>query len=173
VTAGSTRLVLEPLAAAVVLAHGTTGDLPASVTFGGPRSQSGQLLLRFPTTWAALKLDAAFLLLSPAPDADPTGPDVEVDVSLAAAEWSSGTLSSAPRETGPRSRGLARTRPPALLRIDVSAQLRALGEAGARDRGFVIAAVTELDRERGATFLTGADGTAPRLEVYGSARTTP
>jgi hypothetical protein len=172
VATGSLRLVLEPLAAAVVRPHGASGDLPASVTFGGSPSQSGQLLLRFPPTWAALQVDAAFLLLSPAPDADPTGPDIEVDVSLAAAEWSSGASSRAPRDTGPRSRGLARTRPPALLRIDVSAQLRALGEAGARDWGFVIAAVTESDRERGATYLTGADGKAPRLEVYGYARTT-
>jgi hypothetical protein len=167
VAPGGTRLVLEPLAVAVVRGHGRPGDLPASVTFGGSRSRSEQLLLRFPDTWTALKLDAAFLLLPAAPDADPTGPDVEVSVSLAAGEWSSGALSEAPRDTGPRSLGLARTRPPALLRIDVSTQLRALAGAGAQDWGFLITAVTESKHDRGATYLTGADGNAPRLEVYG------
>jgi hypothetical protein len=168
VAPGSTRLVLEPSAVAVVRVHGAPGALPASVTFGGPPRQSEQLLLRFPDTWAALQVDAAFLLLSPALAADPTGPDIEVSVRLAAADWPSGAISEAPQGRGPRSLGLARTRPPALLRVDVSAQLRASAEAGVRDWGFVIAAVRENDRERGATYLTGADGHAPRLEVYGS-----
>jgi hypothetical protein len=168
VALGVSRLVLEPLAVAVVRGHGTPGDLPPRVTFGGSRNQSEQLLLRFPDTWAALQIDAAFLLLPPALAADPTGPDVAVAVSLATAEWSSGALSRAPRATGPRSLGLARTRPPALLRIDVSAQLRALARAGAQDWGFLIEAVTGNERERGATYLTGAEGNAPRLEVYGS-----
>jgi hypothetical protein len=126
-------------------------------------------MVRFPSTWSALEVDAAFLLLHPAVNADPTGRDVQVTVALAGGTWSSGALHRAPPDRPPESPGLARTRPPTLLRIDVTAQLRALQKHVARDHGFVIRAQRET--ERGATYLTGADGAAPQLEVYGQPRT--
>jgi hypothetical protein len=168
---GSLRVVVEPSAAAVVRPDRAGKDLPPTVTFGGPSSQSEQLMLRFPSTWSSLELDAAFLLLHPAVEADPTGRDVQVTVMLAGASWSSGTLQRAPPDRAPASLGLARTRPPTLLRIDVTAQLRAFQKHVAPDYGFIIRAQREA--ERGATYLTGADGEAPQLEVYGQPRTAP
>ena len=167
---GSVRLVIEPVAAAVVHPHRAETGLPPTVTFGGPNSQSEQLALRFPSTWSALQVDAAFLLLHPALNADPTGRDVEVTVALAGAPWSSGTLRRSPPGRPPASLGRARTRPPALLRLDVTAQLRAFQEHIAPDYGFVIRA--ESESARGATYLTGADGGAPQLEVYGRPKAT-
>jgi hypothetical protein len=166
---GSLRVVVEPIGAAVVRPDQAEKDLPPTVTFGGRGSQSEQLMLRFPSTWSRLEVDAAFLLLHPAVEADPTGRDVQVTVTLAGASWLSGTLRRAPPDRAPASVGLARTRPPTLLRIDVTAQLRAFQKHVASDYGFIIRAAHEA--ERGATYLTGADGEAPQLEVYGRPRT--
>jgi hypothetical protein len=169
VAAGSQRLVLDAEQVAVVHQerHGTATGLPPTVTFGGPPATNQELLLRFPRAWASLEIDSAFLLLEPAPDADPSGADVPVRVALAAAAWTPGTAPHAPGERGPRSSGLARTRPPSLLRVDVTAQLQALQAQGGRrgrseqldegrsDYGLVVRA--EHGSERGATYQTGAE----------------
>ena len=191
VAAGSLRLVLDAEQVAVVHAerHATGTGLPSTVTFGGPPATSQELLLRFPRGWATLEIDSAFLLLEPAPDADPTGADVPVRVALAAAAWTPGSAPRAPGERGPHSSGLARTRPPSVLRVDVTAQLQALqaqagrrgrsgqgrseqcrseqggSEQGGSDYGLVVRA--EGGTERGATYQTGAEGVLPRLDVYG------
>jgi hypothetical protein len=139
------------------------------------------LLVRFPRSWATFEIgraeiDTAFLLLAPAASADPTGADVQLQVALAAAPWASGTLDQAPPARSPKSAGLARTRPPSLLRIDVTAQLKALQGPSASDHGLLVRGEAAADsREtgspgslpnRGATYLTGADGELPRLDVY-------
>jgi len=179
VAAGSRRLVLDAEQVAVVHPerHGTATGLPPTVTFGGPPATNQELLLRFPRAWASFEIDAAFLLLEPAPDADPSGADVPVRVALAAAAWTPGSAPHAPGERGPRSSGLARTRPPSLLRVDVTAQLQALQAQGGRrgrseqadqgrsDYGLVVRAAH--GSERGATYQTGAEGAPPRLDVYG------
>lgn len=160
---GSARLVLEPTLGAVVGQRASERRaLPPTVTFGGLPALNQHLLLRFPGTWKALDVQAAFLLLQPAPEAEPTRSDVPVTVSLAAGAWSPGA-SRVPGSDPPESRGLARTRPPTLLRIDVTAQLRALKNRP--DHGLLIRG--DAGRGEGATYLTGADGAAPRLEVYG------
>jgi hypothetical protein len=161
----SRRLVLDAAAIAVVRTEaGRQSALPPTVTLGGPPSQSEQLLVQFAHHWHDLDIDSAFLLLEPAPDAEPTATDVEVSVSLAAARWSSGILASAPASRGPASAGLARTRPPALLRVDVTWQLRELAKDPKNDRGLLISAT--LPGPRGAIYSTGVDGVAPRLDVY-------
>jgi hypothetical protein len=160
---GSARVVVEPTRSAVVREGGLGRDLPATVTFGGPPALNQQLLLSFPEAWADIEVEAAFLLLHPAPDAEPTGSDVPVSVSLAAAAWSAGVVGKAPARKSPETMGLARTRPPAPLRIDVTEQVRALGAQ--HDHGLLLRA--EGDVTRGATYLTGADGLPPRLDVYG------
>lgn len=165
VAQGTRRLVVE--AAAVAVARpgaASTPALPATVTLGGPGLSDEQLLVRFPRSWASLELDSAFLLLSPAPSAEPTGADVQVQVALASEPWSSGTLVAPPAVHGPRSLGLVRTRPPALLRIDVTAQLKALQSEAGSDRGLVLRA--ERRAGRGATMATGTAGELPRLDVY-------
>jgi len=176
VAAGSLRLVLEAEQVAVVRGadHAPGTGLPPTVTFGGPPATNQELLLRFPRGWASLEIDSAFLLLEPAPGADPSAADVPVRVALAAAAWTPGSAAHAPGERGPHSSGLARTRPPGVLRVDVTAQLQALqtqggrrgrSEQGRSDYGLVVRA--ESSSERGATYQTGAGGALPRLDVYG------
>jgi hypothetical protein len=195
VAAGSQRLVLDAEQVAVVRepsdgpGAGNTGTgLPPTVTFGGPPASNQELLVRFPRGWTALEIDSAFLLLEPAPDADPTGADVPVRVALAASAWSPGSSAHAPGERGPQSAGLARTRPPSVLRVDVTAQLQALQAQGRghgrTDRSSQRGADRSEDRHsdyglvvraaqtsrRGATYQTGAEGVLPRLDVYGRVR---
>ena len=186
VAAGTTRLVGPAAEVAVVRARRTGAGLPSTVTLGGPESTAELLLVRFPRSWASFEIgraeiDAAFLLLSPAASADPTGADVQLQVALAAADWAPGTLKRAPGARAPKSAGLARTRPPSLLRLDVTAQLKALQAPGANDHGLLVRGEAAADSapagssaagssaalpDRGATYLTGADGELPRLDVY-------
>jgi len=174
VAAGTTRLVVEAAEVAVVREGGSSrgAALPPTVTLGGPEPTDEQLLVRFPRSWAALDIDTAFLLLAPAASADPTGADVQVRVALAASPWEPGTLDQAPAARSPESAGLARTRPPSPLRIDVTAQLKALQGKGSSDHGLLISARDTKSAagaalpKRGATYLTGADGELPRLDVY-------
>jgi hypothetical protein len=186
VAAGSQRLVLDAEQVAVVQEEGrrTGSGLPPTVTFGGPAATNQELLLRFSRAWAALDIDSAFLLLEPVPDANPSAADVPVRVALAASAWIPGSTAHTPGERGPRSSGLARTRPPRVLVVDVTAQLQALQAQGrgrgrtARsgpersdhdrsDYGLVVRA--EQTSQRGATYQTGSEGVLPRLDVYGRA----
>lgn len=138
--------------------------LPATVTLGGPGASDEQLLLRFPRSWAELEIENAFLLLSPVPSAEPTGADVQVQVALASEPWAPGMLAEPPPVRGPTSPGLARTRPPSVLRIDVTAQLQALKAQPASDLGLVVRA--QRAAGPGATYATGVAGELPRLDVY-------
>jgi hypothetical protein len=178
VAAGATRLVVPAAQVAVVRVRGARAGLPPTVTLGGPEPTAELLLVRFPRTWAIARaeIDAAFLLLAPAASADPTGADVQLQIALAGAPWAPGTLDEAPPARSPKSVGLARTRPPSLLRIDVTAQLEALRRSGASDHGLLVRGQAAADSSgagsdlglpnRGATYLTGADGELPRLDVY-------
>lgn len=164
---GTARLVVDPDGVAVVRPAAGAG-IPSTVTLGGPSTQNEQLLLRFPLAWAELDVDTAFLLLKPAPDADPTLADVPVEVALAASTWAPGSLRQAPGAKAPSSMGLARTRPPALLRVDVTAIVRALARPAALERGLLVRA--PATEQRGATYLTGTAGGTPQLEIYGRAK---
>jgi hypothetical protein len=162
---GSRRLVLEPVQVAVVRAHHSPQPgVPPTVSLGGPSGQSEQLLVRFPEAQAGLDVSAAFLLLEPAVGAEPSAGDVVLDVALASGSWSSGTADEAPSTRSPSSSGVGRTRPPSALRIDVTAQVRELVKQPGQNRGFVIRA--SGTSARGAVYSTGADGFAPRLDVY-------
>jgi hypothetical protein len=164
---GSSRLVFEPEAVGVVREGGAAGVLSPTVTFGGSARQSEALVVRFPHGWAALELDAAFLLLTPAPEAEPTTRDVPLEIALASGDWTSGVLSEEPRASAPKGRGLGRTQPGAVLRIDVTS---ALGAVDPDDENASLLVRASESGERGATYLTGAVGGAPRLEVYGRPR---
>lgn len=174
VTPGTTRLVVDAAAIAVVRpalpGRSSSGTgLPPTVTFGGPEPSDEQLLVRFPRSWATRDVDAAFLLLEPASSADPTGADVQLQVALAGSSWTPGTLDQAPPSHAPKSAGLARTRPPSLLRLDVTAQLKALQGLEQDDHGLLVRAeglVAGSLPNHGATYSTGTDGELPRLDVY-------
>ncbi|HEU4577765.1 MAG TPA: hypothetical protein VFS67_05900 [Polyangiaceae bacterium] len=176
VAPGTTRMVLEATQVAVVRPQvrgksSGTGP-PPTVTFGGPDPSDEQLLVRFPRSWAGRDVEAAFLLLEPADSADPTGADVQLQVGLAGAAWTAGTLDQAPPVRSPRSAGLARTRPPSLLRLDVTAQLKVLQGRERDDHGLLVradglaGALPPSLPHHGATYSTGTDGELPRLDVY-------
>jgi hypothetical protein len=134
------------------------------VTLGGPPQAAEQLLLGFPREWTALNVVSAFLILPPAPEAEPSSEQVEVRVSRLNGPWQSGCLSSSPPSTTPRSNALANT-PESVLRVDVTQQFRAMAQDSEGDYGLLIEGTFPV--ERGATYLTGADGPSPHLEVYG------
>lgn len=161
----SRRLVLEPVQLAVVRTHeNPQPGVPPTVSLGGPSEQSEQLLVRFAQSWLSSDVDAAFLSLQAAAAAEPSADDVRIEVALASGSWSSGTVGDAPSTRSPSSSGVGRTRPPAALRVDVTAQLRELAEQPERDRGFVVRASGESVRS--AVYSTGTDGFGPRLDVY-------
>lgn len=163
--ASSRRVVLTPVAIAVVnVTAGRQGAVPPSVTFGGPGPRSEQLLLEFPVAFGRVEIDTAFLLLEAVPDSEPSAADVAIEVTLAAGEWASGTTETPPSSKGPRAAGVGRTRPPALLRIDVTSHVRELAQRPGRNHGFLVRATHPSPR--GAVYSTGVDGALPRLDVY-------
>ena len=159
----SQRRVLEPADIAVVRGDGSRGGLPPTVTFGGALGQSEQLLLRFAASaWGGGSVSAAFLLLEPVPGAEPSAEDVPVEVAVLGGDWASSSAGGAPSSRGPVSAGIARTRPPGLLRIDVTTILQELAHGS--DHGLVVRAAAASTR--GAVYSTGLDGRLPRLDVY-------
>jgi hypothetical protein len=157
--------VLDPVAVAVIRREARRqGALPPTVTLGGPAGQSEMLLVRFPHPGGELDIDAAFLLLEPAFDAEPSGDDVPIEVVLVGGGWSSGILGDTPSSHGSVSAGLGRTRPPAILRIDVTTQLRELAKQPGSEQGWLVRATRAS--ARGAIYSTGIDGVAPRLDIY-------
>jgi hypothetical protein len=159
------RRVLDPVAIAVVRPEARRqGALPPTVTLGGPAGHSEALLLRFPHPGSELDIDAAFLLLEPSLDAEPSADDVAIEVALVGGGWSSGILGDAPSSHGSVSTGLGRTRPPASLRIDVTTQLRELAQQPRTEQGWLVRATRPS--QRGAIYSTGMDGVAPRLDIY-------
>ncbi|HTV17369.1 MAG TPA: hypothetical protein VMG12_01820, partial [Polyangiaceae bacterium] len=165
VAVDSRRVVLDPVALAVVRAGARPESaLPPTVTFGGPRHENEQLLVAFADDWGAVDVDTAFLLLEPDVAAEPTADDVEIAVAVAAGEWRSGVAGELPASHGPNGNGVGRTRPPAALRIDVTALVREIAKQPRGSHGFVVRATGSS--ERGAVYSTGIDGPAPRLDVY-------
>lgn len=161
----SRRLVLEATAVAVVRAGAGRHDaLPPTVTFGGPPSRSEQLLVEFAHELGDVEIDTAFLLLEPALGAEPTASDVAIDVAVVSEAWASGTAGEPPSSSGPSAAGIGRTRPPAPLRIDVTALVRELARQSQSGHGLVLRAVSPSPR--GAVYSTGANGPAPRLDLY-------
>jgi len=112
-------------------------------------------------------IESAFLLLDPMPDTPVSARDVRVDAWRVEGPWSEQTLTwlRQPPLSRPHSRGIARSGPPAVLRIDVTELARA-ARTGTR-RYFGIALRSSDTGAVGARFSTGiAGGHAPRLELY-------
>jgi hypothetical protein len=168
VSEDSQRLVLEPTAIAVVSAERSyeTG-LPPGVTFGSSTEGAAAIYLRFaPTTTDPLRIQSAFLLLEPLPGTLPSD-DVSVDVWRVRESWKPERLSwlSQPKLAPPRGEGIARSRPPSTLRIDVTSIVAYLAENGENDFGMALESGS--GDGAGASYATGAaGGRTPRLEVY-------
>lgn len=163
VPAQSERRVVDANRVLVVTSD-AEGPLPPTVTLGAAPSRDQALVLAFPNLWASSEIDAAFLLLEPAAAADPGSADVVIRVTLASAAWAAGAAPAAPSERPPASTGLGRSRPPSLLRVDVTAQLRAARGSSDADLNLFVSAENRV--AHGVTFLTGASGGTPRLDVY-------
>jgi hypothetical protein len=113
---------------------------------------------------------AAFLLLTPAAGTETQGDDVRLEVAPLASAWSAESLARGerPKTSTPSATGLARTRPPSLVRIDVTDVVHALARAPA-DAGM---SVTASGSHGGGVTLVTASADAPRLEVYLAQTTT-
>lgn len=168
VSEDSQRLVLEPMQMAVVSAERSyeTG-LPPAVTFGSSTEGASAIYLRFaPTTSDPKRIQSAFLLLEPLPGTLPSN-DVDVDVWRVREPWKSERLTwlQQPELAPPRGEGIARSRPPSTLRVDVTSIVAYLAENGENDFGMALESGS--GDGAGASFATGAaGGRTPRLEVY-------
>lgn len=156
---GAERRVVDATAVAVL---GGGSGLPSVVSLGGP-DRGETLVVRFPGAWRDLQVEAAFLLLSPAPGAEPSAEDVPIEVSLASVQWEALAGDRAARSHSPSHHALARTGSGGLLRIDVTPQVRALGR---EPQGSLLVRATS-STDRSAVYLTGANGGRPRLDMYG------
>ncbi len=170
VPADARRLVSEPSRMAVVSsrARPDAGALPGAVVFGSRAEGAVGLYLDFEPAWQSVRhIDSAFLLLDPMPDTPVSVRDVRVDAWRVEGPWNAQTLTwlRQPPLGRPHSRGIARSGPPAVLRIDVTELARAM-RAGTR-RYYGIALRSRDTGAVGASFSTGiAGGQAPRLELY-------
>lgn len=138
----------------------------ASAIAGGERA----LYLRFGASPSFRDVVAAFLLLEPASGTAPND-DVVVDVFCVDAPWSPDRIAAGaePKLSRERARGLVRTSPRSVARIDLTALARRFETGHCTDGLAVVARGAERDRP----LLSGdaGDGT-PRLEVYARPRPT-
>ncbi|MDQ2646758.1 MAG: hypothetical protein M3020_23340 [Myxococcota bacterium] len=139
-------------------------DVGPSVVLGAP-GEDAALFLRFTPIWRGAPIDAAFLILEPAPRTL-TREDVPLEVSRIQGAWEA---SSEPRkrlsQALPSVRGIGRAFPEGPIRIDVTPIVAYLARHPEEDRGLAVAATREVPP--GLAISTGLDGgSPPRLEVY-------
>jgi hypothetical protein len=170
VPAAARRWVITADRVAVVNHAGTsaTGRLPSAVRFGSAAEGAAVLYLRFAPVWAsAARVDSAFLLLEPLPETPASTADVLVRALRVEESWDARTLSflHQPKLGLPSSRAWARSRPPSMLRIDVTNIIRYQHEHTIAALGIAVKA--SGGGGHGAAFATGsALGSPPRLELY-------
>ena len=156
------RVVLEPAAVA-----GSNGEETRAGTLDLGRAFAA-LYLRFDDAWKRDRaVVRAFLLLEPAAYAEPNGEDLPLHVWTIQGPWTAQRIASGARPNlgSPHARGLLRTSPPGVARIDVTEVVRVLAE---RSEDYGVAVITGEDRS--ALVRTGSSGGAPRLELYVRAR---
>jgi hypothetical protein len=170
VPAGSRRIVTEAARMAVVSsrAHPRAGELPTAVVFGSRAEGSVGLYLDFEPAWPkGRRIESAFVLLDPMPGTPVGSRDVRVDAWRVKGAWDEQSLTwlRQPPLGRPHSQGIARSAPPSVLRIDVTALARAVHDGTRSYHG--IALRSRDIGSVGASFSTGiGGGQAPRLEIY-------
>jgi hypothetical protein len=140
------------------------GDVGPSVVLGAPGSGAA-LFLRFAPIWRGARIDAAFLILDPAPGTR-TREDIPLEVSRIHGSWET---SDEPRKRLSRAlpsvRGIGRSFPETPIRIDVTTIIAYLAAHPDQDLGLAVAATREVPP--GIAIATGLDGgSPPRLDVY-------
>jgi hypothetical protein len=172
VPSATRRLVLRPTTLVLVTDRSRTASLPGAVVFGSRVEGDAALYLEFEPMWRnPLRLESAFLLLSPQDGTQPSVQDIPVEVWRIAIPWrpSSLTYLDQPAREPPMARGLARSSPATTLRIDVTEIVRHWADHPYEDHGIVLVAAPGPGH--GAAFATGASGgVGPRLELYTYAR---
>jgi hypothetical protein len=139
-------------------------DVGPSVVLGAP-GESAALFLRFAPVWRGAPVDAAFLILDPAPRTL-TREDVPLEVSRIHGAWET---SNEPRkrlsQALPSVRGIGRAFPEGPIRIDVTPIVAYLARHPEEDLGLAVTATRQVPP--GLAIATGLDGgSPPRLEVY-------
>jgi hypothetical protein len=158
VSKDTTRIVLEPKAVA-----GSSGaeTKAGSVDLGG---EYAALYLRFDDGWKRDgALVRAFLLIEPTGEPEPGAEDREVHVWTVQGPWTPSRIAigARPNLTSPHARGLLRSSPPIVARIDVTKLMLALAEKS-EDNGLAVLG----EPGQSAPVRTGSSGGAPRLELY-------
>lgn len=163
----SQRVVVFPVDVAAV-AENLPGGGHATLALGGRGAGGAALFLAFEHGLDRdVDVEAAYLVVDPAPGAITASTWVEVEVrdvprafDGAAVDWRRRPATGRPAALG-RTRGAEGTP----LRVDVTELVRDWLRGGQRDGR--IALVARADADVGATFSTGLGaGAAPRLEVY-------
>jgi hypothetical protein len=161
----SERFVLSPIDLAIATPTPARESSATAVTLGSARGGDAIVYARFGSTYKGrTEIAAAFLLLTVSEGTEPLADDVPLEVWTLATSWSSESVSrgTRPRLSRPMARGIARTSPPSLVRVDVTPLVRELARTPADD-GIGIDATGS--HGAGVTFSTARAG-APRLEVY-------
>jgi hypothetical protein len=157
------RVVLAPVALAVAV-DGRTPSGPA-VTLGNALDRDAFVYARFGGGYKGRRSEiaAAFLLLTPSSGVEPTE-DVPLEVWTLGRAWSPESVSRGlrPPLAQPMARGLARSSPSSIVRVDVTNVVRALARAPSDDG---MAIVADGAHGPGVTLMTAAAG-SPELEVY-------
>lgn len=159
------RVVLSPVAIALVTGRGAAAPESTTVTLGSDAAPESALYLRFGSTYkTGGEVAAAFLLLTPAAGTETTRDDTRLQVKTLVAPWSADSLARGirPAASRPVAEGIARAEPPSLVRIDVTSLVRSFARTP-YDSGMAVAAARA--HGPGVTLVTVAEG-APQLEVY-------
>ncbi|MEZ4226906.1 MAG: hypothetical protein R3B13_38550 [Polyangiaceae bacterium] len=167
VSSKSVRTVLEPTRVAILSRRTPAGALPTVVTFGSHARGATRMMLEFAPSWRAKKVEAAFLLLTPANGVFRGNEDIDVSAWRIDEPWDDDQLSwvQAPRLVHPHGEGIARATPPSELRIDVTHIVQYFAHHPEAYRA--ISLTSSGGNTAGVSFATGvADGPGPRLEIY-------
>lgn len=174
--ADAQRVLLQPADIAVLTSRGDVdgpgrsgrGRLPEAIALGGAASGSTVVLLRFAASWRDdAEIASAFLVLDPVEGAPPAASQVSLEVARILEPWTSETASwgRQPRLSIPELAALARRRPAAPLRIEVTRLVRGWAKRASDDHGIALLAPGR-DPVGLALSMGISEGLGPRLEVY-------
>jgi hypothetical protein len=156
------RVVLAPTELAVI-AGGQAPSGPA-VTLGSALDRDAFVYARFGAGYKGRsEITAAFLLLTLSSGVEPTD-DVGLEVWTIGRAWSPESVSRGVRPplARPMARGIARSSPASVVRVDVTSVVRTLASSPSDDG---VAILADGAHGPGVTLMTAAAG-APQLEVY-------
>lgn len=162
------RVVLEPIALAVVSSKDAENQERADIPFGKSALGELVLLLQFPAPFTdTTNILSAYLVMDPAPGTIAGPAPVELRVARILAPWSRQDVDWArlPSLSSVESTFQASIWAGRTLRLDVTEQVRRWREHRRDDHGLAVLAAPQ--NEVGATYSLGlVGGNGPRLDVY-------